>query len=284
MSTSSYPDMSLESVYLRMISLHATMNEPNTRTGVLPQVNSKRNAGPSPQAVTLGGKAPGVVAPREVAPATGKNRSKPPPAEWSCGSCTLLNSMTSWRCVLCGRDRVPLVDTREAADISMQTENQCHVSPVASSTRQEDGDDGVVGTEVVGKKRARRGEGKKGPDSAVDLTLSKKKVAIMTTEAESASVEMYVKGASADGNDFSGVSMEGCSEAVTTVVCKEYSSSLGAVSTRGGSESPVLLTDDEIDDMFGLREESHLYCPPVVAIVGRRLGNLRAGKNRLVGE
>jgi hypothetical protein len=58
---------------------------------------------------------------------------------------------------------------------------------------------------------------------------------------------------------------------------------LPSTGTSVVEDSPTSLSDMEIDLLFNLQEDSFLYSPPTVVVVGRRLGDLRAGKNLLVG-
>jgi hypothetical protein len=55
----------------------------------------------------------------------------------------------------------------------------------------------------------------------------------------------------------------------------------GAVS---GASDDALMSDDQIDSLFfKLKGPTHLYQPPVVIMIGRRVGDMRMGKNLLIG-
>lgn len=177
--------------------------------------------------------------------------------EWSCSSCTLLNDKRVWKCALCGSDRVKLPSPKvDSAPVARPCASSSTVNAVDGSDDDFEKEDATMPNAV---KKRRRGSSR-GATAATD------KVVNATKKQQERSPKILAAEKSTVGES-----------------AVNETSGRPLVVTHDDDEA-IYLSDEKIDELFGLQGASHDYSPATVVVVGRRLGDMRAGKNLLVGK
>jgi hypothetical protein len=190
---------------------------------------------------------------------------------WTCQSCTFLNSSRTWKCDICRTDRVqfPLRSPPESP------QEETHPSETAVAIKRS-----MSEPQSQNKRSKFHHSSPPSPPSplasipsVLDLCETDESPSLLPTQTLSLSSPLSISESS--------------------VAISVTSSGLATGSGSVGSQSqaitaPVtteaLMSDEEIDRVFfNLQEPSHLYSPPVVVMVGRRVGDMRMGKNLLIG-
>jgi hypothetical protein len=176
---------------------------------------------------------------------------------WACQSCTYRNSSRTWRCDICRADRVqfPLKSAPGRGKGKETSQDEALSSTMKRSVSEPQ-------SQIENKRAKLRHRHSPLPhiccdvESSLSLTIpTPLTTAVTPASPPEPSVESHhLDENRSDTNDTPAPAV------------------------------PALMSDEEIDQVFfKLQEPSHLYSPPVVVMVGRRVGDMRMGKNLLIG-
>lgn len=169
---------------------------------------------------------------------------------WSCQLCTYSNSSRSWKCEICQTDRIkfPIKNQNkniEVVEVVEDITTKIHQSNDTSPLYSSTS----ISTPISLKRNS--------STTIEEKKLSKRKKSKTLTEEEI--------------NPKNGKSDKTIDESFLSQTIEEI--------------LPDNLFEDIVDQtFFNLKEPSHLYKPPVVIIIGRRVGDMKMGKNLLIGK